>query len=101
MDFGQVELSELRSLISTTAQPAWIRATGGAGHDGAVAPLWHAEVVVGPVDAGEERVWRYDECTFASAMISAGALAAILEAGATQTLAVGGALFSFELNTHV
>lgn len=65
-----------------------------------VVPLWHAEVVVGPLDHRAERVWRYEECTFVSATISAAALAGTLEAGATQSLLADHVTLSFGLNTH-
>ena len=99
MDYGQIELAELRSLLTATDQPAWLRAVGGSPVAGVV-PLWHAEVVVGPLDHRAERVWRYEECTFVSATISAAALAGTLEAGATQSLLADHVTLSFGLNTH-
>jgi hypothetical protein len=99
MDYGQVELAQLRTRLTAMDQPAWLRAVGGSPQSGVV-PLWRAEVILGPIDVQESRVWRYGVCTFVSATLTGVALAAVVEADATQTLALNDVTFSFDLNAQ-
>ncbi|MGO9961832.1 MAG: helix-turn-helix domain-containing protein [Acidimicrobiales bacterium] len=95
MDTGQLQVGGLREHLATSDQLVWVRAVGGPIEDGA-APLWHVEAVVGPLSFPERQLWRYQDCTFVSTVMSAIDFAEALPSESGQ-VAVGGVNFTLEL----
>ncbi len=70
MDSGQVTVAHIQGLVAEHTDPCRLTAVGGPLVDG-VAPLWRAEVAIGPYeDEWRDRVWAYESCTFMSATLS-------------------------------
>lgn len=99
-DDGQIEVSQLSHLLEDGQGSAVIIAVGGPATDSQAA-LWHAEIVVGSENLTvEDRVWRYETCTFASSRVQASYLADWLVAGVTKKVSIGPIDFDVNLHTH-
>lgn len=101
MDSGQLDIAELQAQLVERDDSAWLLAVAGP-VAGRAAPLWQAEIVVGPTQEWwSERVWTYETCTFVSTVLPAHKLAGSLEAGAPQQLDIGPLDLHFELRANV
>jgi hypothetical protein len=90
VDYGVTTLDELRGKLAQIRRSAWVRALAGPVSDEPAA-LLHLQAVLGPRPPGwRKQTWQYPQCTFASAQMTAGRLASILEPGAPRRLAIGG-----------
>lgn len=90
MDHGVAALDELRDkLMAAPRRRVRVRAlVGPAGNESAA--LLSLQAVVGPLPPGWlKHTWTYTQCTFASAQVTAGRLASLLEPGAPRDLVIG------------
>jgi schlafen family protein len=100
MEYGQIELSDLRELIARRAGVASFGAVAGR-IENSVAPLWRAEIVIGAeTNAMPERLWTYGECAFVSSTLSLSTVSDLLSEGATQHIYVASIGLEFSLIAH-
>jgi hypothetical protein len=90
VDYGVAALEELRGkLMAAPRRRVWVRVLVGPAGDESSA-LLSLQAVVGPQPPGWlKQTWTYTQCTFASAQITAGRLASLLEPGAPRELVIG------------
>jgi hypothetical protein len=100
-EYGQVDLADVKQQLVNSPDDASVLVVGGP-TNGNAAELWRADIVVGAESlVSEERLWPYESCTFAAAVLSASEVSKLLVAGSRQQLTIGPVTFEFSLQSFV
>jgi hypothetical protein len=95
VDQGQTDLEQLSRQLADTGHKAWVRVVGGPPAE--PTPILFALVIVGPEsDEWTSTVWQYEQCIFASGVMSAGEFASLLKPG-PRSVTLGVVTFQLDL----
>jgi hypothetical protein len=98
VDHGVTTLDELCKKLACPRRSAWVRALVGAAGDEPAA-LLYLQAIVGPRPPGwRKQTWANQQCTFASAQMTSGRLATVLEPGEPHHLSVAGVRGTVEMH---